>query len=673
MVLVMKKIFVALLTLLLIIIPTPVRAEESLIIDEPVTIGGTTFNTTENAIEGENIYFDYHWLTTACTNSYNSELATFASLLAADAYNVSYVAISNEGKVGNSEVQGILQRDLGLDDFEYYDVSGYDIDEKDTTSIGLAHKVVEINKIKYNVFFASIAGTSDENQWCSNFDLGDAREFNEHEDWTNINNHKGFDVAASRTKVLFDKYIDKHSNSNAINTMLITGHSRGGAIASILGAYYEDRDDINSYVYTFSAPTNTLTSEQEARSYKTIFNIANKEDFITNIPLEYWGYKRYGQDLTFEQKDRTKFKRLATYYLGSAYDSPNVNYIANGFKLIADGREDFFEWISVNIPKFREKELLASIKNGRAEDYWRKNETAIPKKDCVVYDFQKQFLFNAMGIIMNNRKEYTESLESLVDPFILGTLDLVDLSKTHKSFIELLASILPSAIEGDLGIPHYCACSYALTKVIEGEPHYHEEYEIRNDSKPTFLKKGYTGDAYCIDCNSLIKMGKKIDTIPQIDLINSNLELDFYRSEYTGDCIKPKVVVYCNNKVVDEKYYDVTYLDNVNVGTGKVIVTAKQGDIPFAGQKVGSFIIENKESQQTDKSKADDTNESKKEEIIVQDDDIKNSIEETVVDNSKQESDQQVIQGKSNLPIIISIAVVVVIALAILIKKLLIK
>ena len=132
------------------------------------------------------------------------------------------------------------------------------------------------------------------------------------------------------------------------------------------------------------------------------------------------------------------------------------------------------------------------------------------------------------------------------------------------------------------------------------------------------MKKGYTGDAYCIDCNSLIKMGKKIDTIPQIDLINSNLELDFYRSEYTGECIngkpngKGKLVakngyIFGSERVsftlnenaidicLDEKYYDVTYLDNVNVGTGKVIVTAKQGDIPFVGQKVGSFIIENKE------------------------------------------------------------------------------
>ena len=86
-------------------------------------------------------------------------------------------------------------------------------------------------------------------------------------DWDNKELHKGFGVAASRTKEAINKYISEHTENDIPSTMLICGHSRGAAIANILGAYYEDRDDIVSYTNTFASPLCTVVN----KSYKSIW------------------------------------------------------------------------------------------------------------------------------------------------------------------------------------------------------------------------------------------------------------------------------------------------------------------------------------------------------------------------------------------------------------------
>ena len=84
----------------------------------------------------------------------------------------------------------------------------------------------------------------------------------------------------------------RHSLHDGAKTILITGHSRGAAIANLIGANYEKKANTTTYTYTFATPNNTAASN--VRDYKTIFNIVNADDMIPFMPLSQWGFDKYG-------------------------------------------------------------------------------------------------------------------------------------------------------------------------------------------------------------------------------------------------------------------------------------------------------------------------------------------------------------------------------------------
>ena len=76
---------------------------------------------------------------------------------------------------------------------------------------------------------------------------------------------------------------------------LITGYSRGAAVANILGAQLTDRfGEDRVFVYTFATPR---TVRGEFKAYGNIFNIVNPADLVTYLPLPQWGFQRYGTDI----------------------------------------------------------------------------------------------------------------------------------------------------------------------------------------------------------------------------------------------------------------------------------------------------------------------------------------------------------------------------------------
>lgn len=113
----------------------------------------------------------------------------------------------------------------------------------------------------------------------------------------------------------FRKYV--YDNGIDLNKarVLITGHSRGAAVANILGARLVDgRADSETngslaperiYDFTFESPTTSLSADVADRRYASIFNIVNPEDVITRVPLVEWGYGRYGSDLVLPSRSNT--------------------------------------------------------------------------------------------------------------------------------------------------------------------------------------------------------------------------------------------------------------------------------------------------------------------------------------------------------------------------------
>lgn len=117
-------------------------------------------------------------------------------------------------------------------------------------------------------------------------------------EWKNRKNHKGFDVASNRCKTEIDNYINQYTaglNADHVS-LFITGHSRGAAVANILGAIYE-KTGYKSYTYTYATP-NTTTDTNYA-DYKTIFN------FVNNSRLFLTKWK--GSYLFFNMKKRLMY------------------------------------------------------------------------------------------------------------------------------------------------------------------------------------------------------------------------------------------------------------------------------------------------------------------------------------------------------------------------------
>ena len=132
-------------------------------------------------------------------------------------------------------------------------------------------------------------------EWSSNCDIGDISTDAPDDDWVNTLNHKGFDMTATRVMREINNFIMESDLHPEGLIYWVTGHSRGAAIANIVGANLEKAGE-TAFTYTFAAPNCTLS--EDAGSYRTIFNLINQDDFVPYLPMEYWGYTTYGRATT---------------------------------------------------------------------------------------------------------------------------------------------------------------------------------------------------------------------------------------------------------------------------------------------------------------------------------------------------------------------------------------
>jgi len=169
-----------------------------------------------------------------------------------------------------------------------------------TSAYSIASKELSDRKI----YIINIRGTSGD-EWYTNFDI--YKDEN-----TPSANHYGFSRAEQEVRDNLTELL-KNDSYNGRRIFLITGHSRGGAVANILGAHltadkkYASPQDI--YTYTFAAPN---VSTEADTGMKNIYNFCNTNDFITKLPMngrEYdpketeWIYNKNGTTITFDNTD----------------------------------------------------------------------------------------------------------------------------------------------------------------------------------------------------------------------------------------------------------------------------------------------------------------------------------------------------------------------------------
>jgi len=243
---------------------------------------------------------------------YDHELATFAAELSALVYN--------EQSIRRHLV------DLGMENIV---TRNYGATSPNTAVYSFSTIEITREENNYNLIIIAIRGTQVTSlfDWLSNAAIGTGMH------------HHGFKSAQERLIQDLQIYLNEHiSNSNS-NIILVTGHSRGGAIANLVGSYLNDSthaQEKNIYTYTFATAQvrrSALCLENHnniLENHNNIFNIINRRDTLTPNAPPTW--HRYGQNLYFsspvtyhEAGDRGVYRRHRDYPQ-TTYDPHNIRY-----------------------------------------------------------------------------------------------------------------------------------------------------------------------------------------------------------------------------------------------------------------------------------------------------------------------------------------------------------
>lgn len=135
-------------------------------------------------------------------------------------------------------------------------------------------------------------------------------------------------------------------------SVLVVGHSRGGAIANLVASELDDQRQPGAevkdgeasfsevsgvFAYTFASPATTVRPDAHSARYGNIFNIVNPSDIMPYLPLRAWGYERYGVNLYLPSQADAGFdgawERMRACYrasvgVQSAYDPADEQAIA---------------------------------------------------------------------------------------------------------------------------------------------------------------------------------------------------------------------------------------------------------------------------------------------------------------------------------------------------------
>ncbi len=242
------------------------------ILTPKMILGGTndrkkvTFDGGLNAKEGHKRSMEIDW-----SMSYFEEDSRNQNKIKQKKLSIASLVLSANA---NNESSNLLQETLktmGFSDIKpkYYDGEKYD--GLNRVAFVLARATPYINGQKTNVIAVVCRGTVGPKDTLSDI-LVEAN---------------GFRTAEEYVTPELKKYMEKPEIDKSLPTKFyITGHSRGGAVANILGTDLEEYTDKgNVFVYTFACP-NTTTDKSRTEKYLHIKNyIAPEDDWVARNPM----------------------------------------------------------------------------------------------------------------------------------------------------------------------------------------------------------------------------------------------------------------------------------------------------------------------------------------------------------------------------------------------------
>ena len=290
----------------------------SLAFAKTVTFPIRGFSTVGEESVPVQLEWDESWFGKNSAHTYNHDLARIAAVFAEVAY------VDADSSNPGNELSKCYEA-LGFESalVEYH----YDVDYEDSlwgndqTAFSFATKQIQSSTGKHNLIFIVIRGTPlNANEWISNVNVSDRTQKQDLY-------HEGFMRATQQVHTALISYLLKNRIDTDNCYFLITGHSRGAAVANLLAGWFLNSDIIDSsrvYAYTFATPNVTTQNDAWDQKYGYIWNIVSAEDIVPTVPMNYdkWKFKKFGNTRALVNAwncdkdlfEGTLLKKMNSYY-----------------------------------------------------------------------------------------------------------------------------------------------------------------------------------------------------------------------------------------------------------------------------------------------------------------------------------------------------------------------
>ncbi len=207
----------------------------------------------------------------------NIDSSTYSKGLAYMLMGLSWSAYNNvdENNAQNTPIYKSFQS-FGMQDIKMNNYYEDPLDEnygEDNCAYTIGYREMDNGKnLVAVVIRGSFGEITESSDWNSNFNCI----------LTGLGNHKGFEDAASKVTSGIFEYLESNNLTDCV--YVVTGHSRGAAVANLASTLLLEKG-INKksvYNYNFACPDTTTNR----KTYSNIFNICNYADLVTQVPRD---------------------------------------------------------------------------------------------------------------------------------------------------------------------------------------------------------------------------------------------------------------------------------------------------------------------------------------------------------------------------------------------------
>jgi len=428
----------------------------------------THYEGEEILSKEDDVTVDYRPLLSDNYATYNKNIAKMCSLLCsttAETDMVEGIKVTNNVYKNEESSTNDLFVQFGLKNLKkIFKRPADNVDDKlDVVGFVSGENKFEYNDKKYQVIVTSITAYYLFEGWSSNFDIGADTEgyeesYGESPNWDKKEYHKGFYVSAKRAYKDLVDYVKTVKTDGYEQVLLVTGHSRGGAIANLIGTFLQD-DNYKNVCYCFAPPAVIATEGSTLKEYNNILCFFNESDVIPNMPPYSWnGFKTFGKSYTFSLKDSAE-KWQELYDTEYTYLSKGmINTVINFFNEVTPSREGLYEFSEKAIDEIYDTKEEADERVNSLKSKYPKHpifetatklEVAYEEGYYVVYYSQKPCIVTdmVMAVLNSKVKDITTILTVAEDysPYVDEYLSSF-ISKFISDFGTLVAGIVQNHV-----------------------------------------------------------------------------------------------------------------------------------------------------------------------------------------------------------------------------------